>query len=289
MRKRYSFRRALNIMHSVIIFGGSRGIGRLIADYLVQNGNEVSVAGRDGSVLAGFKKSIAKQNLNINTIKADVVIEKEVIRAFNAHKKEWGKNPDVVINCAAIQGPIGNSWTIPVCKWEKVIRINLLGSFIVSKIAVKQMAKSGYGSIIMFSGGGAAYGRANFSAYGVSKTGVLRMIETIAEELKLAGYPNIIINAVAPGAAKTRMTEEVIKAGLKAGGKALEEAADTFRTGGTSLKQITDLIDFLIDPKANCGLTGRLIHVREDYRLLIEKFRANVPNEIGKIRRIPIN
>ncbi len=276
-------------MHSVIIFGGSRGIGRNIAEYLVQNGNEVSISGRDNGMLERFKKSVTQQNLNINVVKADVVAEKEVIHVFNAHKNKWGKNPDVVINCAAIQGPIGNSWTIPVCKWEESIRINLLGSFIVSKIAVKQMIKSGHGSIIMFSGGGAVYGRSNFSAYGVSKTGVLRMVETIAEELRLAGYTGIIINAVAPGAVKTRMTEEVIKAGIKAGGKALEEAADTFRTGGTSLKQITDLIDFLITPKANCGLTGRLIHVREEYKLLINKFKANVPADIGKIRRVPIN
>jgi len=275
-------------MYSVIIFGGNRGIGRLIAEYLVQKGNEVSVAGRNNSILRRFKQSITKQNFDINTVKADVIIEKEVVHAFNAHKKKWGKSPDVVINCAAIQGAIGNSWTIPVCKWDEVIKINLLGSFIVSKIAVKWMAKSGHGSIIMFSGGGAAYGRANFSAYGVSKTGVLRMVETIAEELKLSIYTNIIINAVAPGAVKTRMTEEVIKAGFKAGGKALEEAADTFRTGGTSLKQITDLIDFLIDLKANCGLTGRLIHVRENYKQLVKQYGNSVPGDIGKLRRIPI-
>ena len=277
-----------NIMQSVIIFGGSRGIGRLIAEHLVQNGNEVSVAGRDNGTLGRFKHAVTKQNLNINVVKADIVAEKEVIHAFNYHKKEWGKSPDVVINCAAIQGPIGNSWTIPVCKWEEVIRINLLGSFIVSKIAVKQMVKSGYGSIIMFSGGGAVYGRPNFNAYGVSKTGVLRMVETIAEELNIAGYPDIIINAIAPGAVKTGMTSEILNAGQKAGKKALEEAAQVIKNGGTSSRQIIDLVDFLIDVKRNNGLTGRLIHVREDYKKLVKKYGKEVPDEIGKIRRVPI-
>lgn len=275
-------------MHSIIIFGGSRGIGKLIAHYLAGNGNEVSIAGRYSNALSSAKKLISEKKLNINVIKADVTNEKQVIQAFNAHKRIWGKNLDVVINCAAIQGPIGNSWTIPVREWAEVIRINLLGSFIVSKIAVKQMVKTGYGSIIMFSGGGAAYGRPNFSAYGVSKTGVLRMVETLSEELRLAGFNKITINAIAPGAVKTRMTQKVIKYGSKAGKKALQEAVDTFRTGGTSMKQITDLLDFLIEPQANCGLTGRLIHVREDYRAVINKYGSNVPAEIGKIRRISI-
>jgi NAD(P)-dependent dehydrogenase (short-subunit alcohol dehydrogenase family) len=114
------------------------------------------------------------------------------------------------------------------------------------------------------------------------------MVETMAEELKSAGYPNIVINAVAPGAVKTRMTKEILKAGSKAGKKALEEAADVFKTGGTPSKKITRLIDFLIDLEANCGLTGRLIHVHEDYQWLIKEFGANVPDDIGKIRRIPI-
>jgi len=275
-------------MHSAIIFGGSRGIGRFIAENLVQNGNEVSVAGRNSSVLANFKKSIAKQNLNINTIKTNVVIEEEVVRAFSVHKKEWGKSPDVVINCAAIQSPIGNSWTIPVCKWEEAIRINLLGSFIISKIAVNQMAKSGYGSIIMFSGGGAAYGRQNFSAYAVSKTGVLRLVETIDDELKSAGYSDIIINAVAPGAVKTRMTKEVLKAGIRAGKKALDEAMQVNKNGGTSPDEIIHLVDFLIDINLNKGLSGRLIHVRENYKQLVKQYGNSVPGDIGKLRRIPI-
>ena len=150
------------------------------------------------------------------------------------------------------------------------------------------MIKKGYGSIILFSGGGAAYARPNFSAYAASKTGVLRMVETMAEELKAAGYPDIIINAVAPGAVKTRMTKAVLKAGLKAGEAALNEAAKVSRTGGTPSKKITNLIDFLIDLEANCGLTGRLIHVREDYRWLAKEFGARVPDDVGKIRRVPI-
>lgn len=190
----------------------------------------------------------------MNIVKANITSERDVAGVFKSHKSKWHKNPDVVINCAAVQKPIGNSWSVPLKSWEKTVKINLLGSFIVVRAAVRQMIKKGYGSIIMFSGGGAAYSRPNFSAYGVSKTGVLRMVEIVAEELKLAGYPNIIINAVAPGAVKTRMTSEILKAGSRAGERAHEEAAQVFKTGGTAAAdQITCLIDFLIDLKTNRG------------------------------------
>jgi len=274
---------------SIIIFGGSRGIGKIIAEYLISGGHEVSVASRNYQTLHKFKKDISTRNLLVHVVAADITCQKDVTKVFQSHIRKWHKIPDAVINCAAIQGPIGLSWNIHVKKWEATVRTNLLGSFIVAKVAINQMIKQGHGSIIMFSGGGSVYGRPYFSAYGVSKTGILRMVETLAEELRIQGYPDIIINAVAPGAVKTNMTSEVLRAGPVAGTKALAEANEVFQKGGTSVDEITMLIDFLINLKANCSLTGRLIHVREDYRGLIRKYAAEVPEDIGKIRRVPIS
>lgn len=275
-------------MSSIIVFGGSRGIGKIIAEYLIGKGHEVTVGGRNTETLDRFQRSIAGQKLNGNVVKVDITNQRDVMRAFKSHEAKWHENPDVVINCAALQGPIGNSWEVPVNKWDETIKVNLIGAYIVARTAIRNMIKKKHGSIILFSGGGAVFSRPNFSAYGVSKTGVLRLVETVAEELKLAGYPDIVINAVAPGAVKTEMTTRVLKAGSKAGMKALEEASQVFKNGGTAPEQIIDLIDFLIDLKASHGLTGRLIHVREDYKGLVKQFGANVPDDIGKLRRIPI-
>lgn len=250
------------ISRSMIIFGGTQGIGhRLAAHY--KNTFKVSIAGRHPKAQGMRGK--------INVIKADVSKEKNVKAAFDRHLKKWGNNPDVVINCAAIQGPIGNSWEIRPRKIEETLKINLLGSFIVSQAAIKRMITQGHGSIILFSGGGAAYGRPQFNAYAASKTGVLRMVEGMAEELKTAGYPCILINAIAPGAVKTAMTA----------GQAIEN-------GGTPTQEIVNLVDFFIDRKINKGLTGRLVHVREDYRQLVKKWGTGIPDDIGKIRRVPI-
>jgi NAD(P)-dependent dehydrogenase (short-subunit alcohol dehydrogenase family) len=275
-------------LFSIIIFGGSRGIGKIIAEHFIVSKHEVTIVGRDLKTLQTFQQDIAAKEYNVNFVKADIINGRDVAGVFRSHNDKWHHNPDVVINCAADQGPIGKSWLVPVKNWENTININLIGAYNVARAAVNFMIKKGYGSIIMFSGGGAVYSRPYFSAYGVSKTGVLRMVETFAEELKLAGYNNIIINAVAPGAVKTRMTKEVIRAGSRAGEKALREATQTRDSGGTPPDQILDLINFLIDLKANCKLTGRLIHVRENYTSLIKEFGDNVPDEIGKIRRVPI-
>jgi len=273
-------------MSSVIIFGGSRGIGKMLSTYLVTRGNQVTVSARDTKTLRKFKKHIVELGQEVNIVAADITHAPEVERVFKRHKDTWGRNPDVVINSAALQGPIGDSWSVSLRDWDKTLKVNLLGSFIVSRVAIQRMVKAGSGAIIMFSGGGACYGRPNFSAYAASKAGVLRMVETMAEELRLAGYPQITINAVAPGSVKTRMTQEVLKAGSLAGQKAMREAAWTLEAGGTSPKKITDLINFLMDARANKGLSGRLIHVRESYKSLIRRFGARIPDAIGKIRRI---
>jgi NAD(P)-dependent dehydrogenase (short-subunit alcohol dehydrogenase family) len=275
-------------LYSIIIFGGSGGIGRIIAEHFITEGHEISIADKNKKTLLKLKGNFSLKNLDINILSADITSERDVTRVFKSHYAKWQNIPDAVINCAAVQGPIGNSWIVPAKSWEETLKINLFGSYLVSRIAIREMLKKGQGSIITFSGGGAVSSRPNFSAYGVSKTGVLRLVETVADELTQAGYTDIIINAIAPGAVKTHMTGEIVKAGARAGQKAQDEAVEVSRTGGTPPEQILELINFLIDIKANHGLTGRLIHVREDYKGLIKRLGNNIPDEIGKMRRIPI-
>src|SRR5205085_1953951 len=118
-------------------------------------------------------------------------------------------------------------------EWEATLRVNLIGSFLVTRSAIQGMLPKGSGSIIHFSGGGAAYARLNFSAYAVPKTGLLRLVETVAEELKMFGYAGIIVNAIAPGAVRTRLTYQTLQAGERAGARAIKEAEQVIRSAGT--------------------------------------------------------
>ncbi len=264
----------------MLIFGGTKGIGQILAQHY-KNTFKVSVTSRQPDAEGMQQK--------VNVIKADVTREKDVESAFDLHYSCWGKTPDVVINCAARQVPIGNTWEIPLKEFDETLKINLLGSFIVSKAAVKRMIPSGHGSIIMFSGGGSAYSRPHFNAYGSSKTGVVRLVEIMADELITAGFQDITINAFAPGAVKTRMMNDILDAGPIAGKKELEKAAQVLKNGGTTDQEIISLMDFFMDHKINKGISGRLIHVREDYHQLIKKYGKEISGEIGKLRRIPLD
>lgn len=273
---------------SILIIGGTRGIGRLLADHFIHKQDEVTIAARSQRDLQDREKAYREQKVQVHTSVTDITSSDQVERCFDSHYSAWGRMPSVVINAAAIQGPIGPICDVLPQEWEKTLSINLLGSFYVARASIRAMKDSSHGSIIMFSGGGAAYARPNFSAYGVAKTGVLRLVETAAEEMQQAGYGHIIINAIAPGAVRTRMTEEVLQASDQAGDKALKEAQDIMQTGGTPTQLIIDLIDFLTDKEQHRGLTGRLIHVREDYRQFVTGGKGASAPEAGKLRRIPL-
>jgi NAD(P)-dependent dehydrogenase (short-subunit alcohol dehydrogenase family) len=105
------------------------------------------------------------------------------------------------------------------------------------------------------SGGGATSPRPRFSAYASSKTAVVRLTETLAEEVKEF---NIQVNAIAPGAVNTRMHDQVLAVGEAAGKKAIEESQKVKISGGTPLKLPVELAVFLASD-ASDGLTGKLL------------------------------
>jgi 3-oxoacyl-[acyl-carrier protein] reductase len=111
------------------------------------------------------------------------------------------------------------------------------------------------GKIINLSGGGAVSPRPNFSAYSASKAAVVRLTETLAEEVSAF---NIQVNAVAPGAVNTHMLQEVIEAGESAGAE-LEAARRRKADGGTPPESAARLVLFLAS-KA----TGKLISAPHD-------------------------
>ena len=128
--------------------------------------------------------------------------------------------------------------------------------------------------------------RPQFSAYACAKTALLRLVENVAEELK-ATNKKIIINAIAPGTIKSKMTEQVLQAGNeRAGAKGFREAQETWNSGGTNPDLITNLLDFILDETLPLDFSGRLVHVKEPYREFIKNNPQSLPVDIGKLRRI---
>ena len=146
--------------------------------------------------------------------------------------------------------------------WSATVRANLDGTYFALRAFASLLARAPRrAKVVCFSGGGATQARANFSAYGAAKTGVVRLVETIALEEQGRALD---INALAPGAINTRLTEEVLALGPAVVGAAEFAAAQKQQaSGGASLEQALGLVEWLLSP-ASDGITGRLLSAQWD-------------------------
>ena len=115
---------------------------------------------------------------------------------------------DILINNAGITGPTAELWNYSVDDWNKVINVNLNGTYICCKLIVPLMIKNNYGRIVNIASVSGKDGNANASAYSSAKAGVLGLTKSLGKEL--AQY-NIAVNAVTPAGAKTRILNQMTK------------------------------------------------------------------------------
>lgn len=193
---------------------------------------------------------------------------------------------DVLVNCTGSVGPIGPLETLDMREWVRAIEINLFGSVNLAQAALPPMKERGRGKILFFSGGGAAYGREYFSSYSSSKAALVRFTECLAQELK---SDNIQVNAIAPGAIKSRMWDDMQAAADVGGPKLLEELKQMQETGGASPERAAGLAVFLASDRS-AGLTGRLFSaIWDDWEHLENHVQRIASSDIFTLRRIPLS
>jgi 3-oxoacyl-[acyl-carrier protein] reductase len=265
-----------------IITGGSIGIGKAIAAAFAREGSHLVLVARAKSSLEATKRELEALGTRVEIFQADVSQEKEVQGLVDFTLKEIG-DINVLVNCAGVYGPIGFITNLDSKKWLEAIEINLFGTFLCIKAVLPSMIRNRKGKIINLSGGGAASPFPRFSAYATSKAGVVRLTETIAEEVK--GY-NIDINAIAPGAVNTRLLEQALQAGESAGKDFLAKAVKQKQEGGIPPEKVAELAVFLASSKSD-GLTGRLVSLLWDNWKEIPQHLDDIrSSDIYTIRRI---
>jgi NAD(P)-dependent dehydrogenase (short-subunit alcohol dehydrogenase family) len=132
---------------------------------------------------------------------------------------------------------------------------------------------------MILGGRGAADPRPGFTAYASSKAGVVRLAESLAEELR---EENIQVNVMSPGSAYTHMTDEILQAGDRINVKEQEKAMQTRLTGGVPADRQIELALFLASDDSN-HVSGKLLHVNDDWRRLEHSM---VSPELFTVRRV---
>jgi 3-oxoacyl-[acyl-carrier protein] reductase len=243
-----------------LITGASRGLGAHLACRFWHAGWSLVLVARDKSALIDTCVTFEKRPLQtIEFVSCDLA-SIEQIKKLSFFLKEKYPSLDLLINNAAIQGPIGSLEQNDFDEWVEALQINLLAPVLLCKELIQLLNKTPNPSIINLSGGGAAGPRPSFSSYASSKAALVRFSETIADELR---SQNIRVNCIAPGAMKTKMLEEVLAFSGNAGERELELAKKVFSEGGASMDRVADLMLFLASD-AGKGITGKLISVAWD-------------------------
>lgn len=239
----------------ILISGSSSGIGNYLVRRLGSAGHNIWGLARSSQ--REFQLECQAQNLSFRYSESDVSSWQKVSAARQEVGGVWSAL-DALICGAGIQGPIGRAMSLDPLAWSTTARVNLDGTFFTIR-AFFDLLRQHDGSrakVLCFAGGGATSPRVNFSAYAAAKAGVVRLVENLAQEWN---GQTIDINALAPGAIHTRMTEEVLAMGPQVVGEK-EYAQASQQKAGTdeALEKVGGLVDFLLSPDSD-GISGKLL------------------------------
>ena len=234
----------------VLVTGGSRGIGKETAKVYAENGYDVAINYvSDKTDVEGIKKEFQDMGVKCLMVKADVSNEEDVNNMVEKVISEFGKI-DVLVNNAGITK---DTLLMRMSKddFDKVIDINLKGTFLVTKAVTKYMMKKRNGSIINLASVVGVVGNSGQSNYSASKAGIIGFTKSVAKEL---ASRNIRANAVAPGFIETDMTN-VLKDDVK---ENIGNQIPLKRMG--TAREVAEVIYFLGTEKSSY-ITGQVINI----------------------------
>jgi 3-oxoacyl-[acyl-carrier protein] reductase len=265
-----------------LVTGAGRGIGEAVAAALAAAGAGLVLVARTAAEVEQAAARLRAAGADAVAVPGDVTCAADVDRAVACAVGRFGRL-DAVVNAAGVYGPIGPLVENAMDDWARAVEINLVGAARVMHRALAEMLPRGAGSIVNFSGGGAVAPFPRFSAYSASKAAVVRLTETVAAEVAAAG---VRVNAIAPGAVNTRLLDQVLEAGERAGADFYRKALEQQASGGTPPERAAELAVFLISPAA-AGITGRLLSaVWDDWRGLAGRGGALGRTSLYTLRRI---
>ena len=238
------------VKRTILVTGGSRGIGRGICRAFAQADNRIFFNySSAGDAAAQTEKIVAEAGGCATGVQVNVASEKEVSDFVGRAVDETGRI-DVLVNNAGITRD-GLLVRMKEADWEDVLNINLKGTFLCIKAATKPMMKQRYGRIINVSSVVGVSGNPGQANYVASKAGIIGLTKGVAKELASRG---ITANVVAPGYIETDMTADLPD-------KAKEAMLNQIPLGRAGTPEdIAAAVVFLASDEA-AYITGQVIHI----------------------------
>jgi len=188
-----------------IVTGGGSGIGLGIGKRIAQEGGTVILADINEGALAKAQVALGDLSVPVAAMRTDVTSEAEARRLMRFAEEQYDRL-DVVVNCAGIVGMTAtNIDEYDLASFCKVLDTNLIGSFLITKYAVRAMLPRGYGRILLLASISGKEGNPGMAGYSVSKAGVIGLVKAIGKEY---AHTRITVNGLAPALVDTPLLSD---------------------------------------------------------------------------------
>jgi len=193
-----------------VVTGGAQGIGLATARRLLGCGATVVLWDIDAALLPGAVQALSA----LGTVSSDVVslTDDAAVAAATAATIARHGRIDILVNNAGITGGNAPTWELDPAVWRQVVEVNLIAPFLTCRAVVPGMVANGWGRIVNIASVAGKEGNPNASHYSASKAGLIGLTKSLGKELATTG---VLVNAVAPAAARTAIFDQMAPAHIQ--------------------------------------------------------------------------
>ena len=239
---------------TAIVTGAGSGIGKAIAERLAADGARVAVLDLQGDAAEATASAITAAGGTALGVQANVT-DRAGVEAAVAHVAEALGAPTVLVNNAGLQ-QFGPFLKVGIDEWQRVLDVNLTGTFHCCQVVLPHMIEAGWGRIVNISSSSTHGGQPFMTAYVSAKSGVIGLTKSLALEF---GPKGITVNTIPPGFIDTPMLRDSESKGLLGGGVEEHEKTTPVRRVGRP-EDIAAATSFLVREEASY-ITGQIIGV----------------------------
>jgi 3-oxoacyl-[acyl-carrier protein] reductase len=266
----------------ILVTGATGALGSKVAIDLAFHGFDLAICSRDAVSLKRLKGEIISK-FDVQVEVGDFPISDEkALEAFVKHARAIHGSFSGGVHTAGTLGPVSRLSSVSSGEWIESINTNLIGSFSFLKTMLNNLGTQG--SLVVLSGGGATSPMPGLSSYAASKAAVVRLVETVSQELD---GKDIRVNAVAPGIMKSKMTKTMIEIGSGSmDTDQLNKVKVAMNAPEDSAQKAVSLIRFLLETQID-GLNGKLVSAQwDEWETWTNEVNPFLDPDIFSLRRV---